>query len=77
MNLLIGTLIGVTLVEICLIASLLIDQNNGTEDKNFSTNAEEWPQGSKLVFDSDVAFRSDFIVHQIVLSDAGEIASVR
>lgn len=64
-NLLIRALVGVTLFEIRLIASLFIDENNGTENENFHANANEWPQSGKLVFDSKetVRFGSGVFVH--------------
>lgn len=44
-SLLIGTLIGVAFIDFCLIASFFINEDNGTEDENFGTNANERPQG--------------------------------
>lgn len=76
-NLLIGTLVGVALVEVCLVASFLVDKNNGTEDKHFGTDAEEWPQGGELVFNADISLRYCFgLVHEIVGSSAREVTPI-
>lgn len=76
MNLLIGTLVSVALVEICLIASFFIDQNNSAEDENFGANAEEWPQGSELVFDSNEALRLGWVLHELIDANASVITTI-
>lgn len=39
-------LVCITVFLLSFIASTLVNQDNGTKDEYFSTNTEEWPQGS-------------------------------
>lgn len=76
-NLLIGALVCVALVEVCLIASFFIDENNGTEDEHFGTDANEWPQGGELAFHAHESLDLClFSRHDVARSDAVEVASV-
>lgn len=76
-NLLIGALVCVALVEVCLIASFFIDENNGTEDEHFGTDANEWPQGGELAFHAHESLHLClFSRHDVARSDAVKVASV-
>jgi len=48
-NSLLWALVSVTFVEFCLVAPLLINQNDDAQNNNFSADSKERPQGGKLV----------------------------
>lgn len=77
-NLLIRTLVGVALVEICLVASFFIDENNGTEDEDFGADAQERPQSGKLILDADESLGLSAVafLHGIVITGACIVAAI-
>lgn len=79
-NVRIGALVGVGLLELGLVALLLVHEDDDAEDEDLGADAEERPEGGELVLDPDVG-PGDVVVLLVVVghvveAGAGEVAPV-